>query len=164
MPPGTPTPTPTPNSGPRISNAAGTFSFAVPPGWSRLEGSSPLAAVRSEAAVAGPRTRGFRDNINVVSQAAPSSLTARSAAQQTLTALRAKGYTLLTSPTAGTVAGEDAEAYGWSLPARQQSLTQVQVVTVHDGRAYFVTLSATGEDAAGLRPTLRQVLWSWRWS
>ena len=66
-------------------------------------------------------------------------------------------------PEDGTLDGDDSVDYGLSTKLAKGPLEQRQVVAIHEGDAYILTLTAGEDQLDAASPVLDEVVDSWSW-
>ena len=152
-----------PPSGDQIEAQDGSFTTIIPAGYIDAEGQTTTTGAILELAETEP-TNGFNTTIIVASSPLPSGTDLDTAFDQLVSTVeKQQNATAKEGPT-GDVDGEPAKSYTIQYEQGGIQLATAQVMTIHDGTAYFFTVncdpSATSAAGEALADVLNAVTWS----
>jgi len=134
------------------------YAFTIPDGWTQKK-----SIPRPYVAFLGPVDQGFQTNLNVYSEPAANKTLAEYVKAARASFAKDKSARLQ-SDSRTTLAGMPAVQFQSTIKLPDQDPTIArQVVTVHAGRGYMVTLTAAPSALKRYLPTFKKVLSSFRW-
>lgn len=143
------------------------FSFAIPEEWEDITASLEEDNPQLDVAIGEKDADTFRTNFNVVTASATtatieddSDALRQEAAKELKTVTKAD----VTSLPDRTIDGEAAIGQASTLDASGNSVSFVQYVAIHEGKAYPVTMTFATSNAADAKATLAGILDSWQWT
>ena len=144
-------------------SASGTgYELALVAGWRDVTEKTEGSAIRFDLLIGRPGGT-FTTNVNVLRENA-GNLELGDLRKAYRGQLRSFGARKITKATPATVDDEDAFTYEYDARAPdEQKLHGRQVIVIHDGHAYTITLSALRSTFAAASDDLDTMLGSWRW-
>lgn len=163
----TPTPTaPTPtHDGNRLAGTG--FSIAIPPDWEDITASLKANNPQLDIAIGEKNATTFRTNFNVVQGNATTATIehdSEAIRREAAAELKTVTHAVVTPLPDRTIDGNPAIGQTSSFKATGTSVTFLQYVAIHNGKAYPVTMTYASANAAKAKPLLDTILGSWQWT
>ncbi|MDP9319194.1 MAG: hypothetical protein M3O94_09035 [Actinomycetota bacterium] len=155
---------PPPDDGQRLEGDG--YSVAIPSGWVDV-----TAALKEhptlDIAMGESNPSGFRTNFNVVHGTSdPGTIESNGTAirREAESELRSITHSAVQSLPDRTIDGEAAIGQTSTFLSSGSSVTFFQYVTIHNSKAYPVTMTFATENAGSARVLLQQILSTWQWA
>lgn len=141
------------------------FAVELPTGWSQRSGKAlEESAIRFAGVFVDGRTAGFRTNVNVIRETAPAGTTLAAVVTTFQRQVRG-GFGARIGQTANRKLGGDrATGYDYTVSRPGRTLRGRQVVAIHGGHVYTVTLTSAASAFAKANESFDRILGSWKWS
>ena len=151
------------------------YELTVPEGWedeSEAGKDFEVSGFRPDVVLIGDREDGFSTNVNVIrTQGAGVGLDAQVRGERALLEEgRIPGSETEPTPARGltpvertSLSGEPARAYEFERSHGERTLKLRQLIAIHDGTVYVITLTTLPDEFDQERETVASVVDSWRW-
>ena len=156
---------PTDDDGDRLAGAG--FSIAVPEEWENITASLKEKNPQLDIAIGEKDATVFRTNFNVVTASATTATVEADAAElhkEAAAQLKTVTHATVAPLPDRDIAGDAAIGQTSKFEASGTSVTFVQYLCIHDGKAYPVTMTFATANAEKATATLDTILATWQWT
>ncbi len=159
------TPPPTTANGNRLSGTG--FSIAIPTDWEDITASLKANNPQLDIAIGEKNASAFRTNFNVVQGNVTTATIERDSEairREAASELKSVTHAVVNPLADRTIDGDPAIGQTSSFESTGTSVTFLQYVAIHNGKAYPVTMTYASSNAAKAKPLLDTILGSWQWT